>query len=95
MTYEFQSTLFSDAALMCDCIAYAWMTADGNNKPSDIDGMSQHPFHHMTECVGGWNLDNDWMKARGIDTMDLMAAFDRFLHTRPDRIREAMANDAR
>jgi hypothetical protein len=91
MNHEFQSTLYPTSRAMCDAIAYEWMTAGGANNPASIDAMTQSAQHHAEECIEGWNLlaqtesGNDWLADRDSSAAEVLEAFERFLHTRPDR----------
>lgn len=77
---------------MCDDIAYVWITADDQNRSRDIDrwiadGATAESF--ASECIEGWDLNAEWLEKREIDRGDIVAAFQRFIDTRPDRSREA------
>lgn len=83
--FEFQSTLFRNAAEMCDAIASEWLTAGGSNDAAFIAETltEQTDAALAAEAISGWGLDAEsddgetWMHARGIDASDIEAAFAR------------------
>lgn len=92
MNYEFQSQLFDTARDMLNAVAYEWMTAGGNNTPEMLDTYPSTPEADARECITGWGLDQSnsddrdtWMVERGVGESDVIAAFERFYATRPDR----------
>lgn len=100
MTYEFAGTLYPNCRAMLDAMAFDWMTAGGNNNPEDMDWLVNAGLtakEASDECIDGWKLDEPLngegesdMEKHGYDRDDLIAAFERFLATRPDWTLEAL-----
>jgi hypothetical protein len=83
--FEFQSTLFRNAAEMCDAIASEWLTAGGSNDAAFIAETlaEQSDAALAAEAVSAWGMDAEgedgqtWMQARQISVSDIEAAFAR------------------
>lgn len=87
MSYEFGGCLYRCLDDMLDAIAWAWMTADGANHPTDVDEwVAEGAWSTFTrDCVEGWDLsrayhpdDVSHMYRHGYTFDDLRGAFERF-----------------
>lgn len=79
MRLEFQSTLFRTARDLTDAIAVEWMTAGGLNDRDFVAATLAATSDEAlaAEVIGGWDLNAEWLAARGIDASDIAAAFGR------------------
>lgn len=79
MKLEFQSMLFRTARDLTDAIAAEWLTAGGLNDAEEVaEALATYTDTHLArEAIDAWDLNAEWLDARGIDASDIVAAFSR------------------
>ena len=57
--YAFQGSLYRTEREMLDATAYEWLTAQGQNVPTDVTAILRDTTDEelAAECVRGWGLD--------------------------------------
>jgi hypothetical protein len=93
MQNEFQNTLYRSKDQMLAAIAYEWMTAGGGHSDEEVTrllAINSDPAALADECVGGWDLNAEWLAERDISRANLVEAFAEFISERPDIDHESL-----